>query len=568
MAPYDFFTSGHVAPNFPCGRPGSLGFATHGLLRRFNTGSPGARMSLHFRIAFAAHARGTHHKLAMHALERLSGSDRDGWRKLFLAHAEVYCIGAKIPDDKFKDFKNHVLHPRDKYWGGAVNAARTWYATLVTHLKAGAWPEAVSAAGVLSHYLSDPLHPFHTGQTAAENTIHRACEWSINRSYDALYVAGVAAHPDYVRRPARDPNWLARLQCESADISNASYEKLIAHYDITRGVMDPPAGLDVTARKICSELLVTAAATIAAVLDHAIDEAGVPPPAVSVTLPALLAALKIPQNQFLKRIENAGDRRAVQAIYDELRTTGTVVATLPAESRTIRDLYQTEVAALKPKSDFTKLFPLPAEMITYTAQSPAQRTDKPMLAFTEKSVPVVITPVATTPVANTPVATPEQPRAQPQAQSTVTAAPTSSTRTGLTPDADVVDAPSIGPKTAERLYVHGIKTIADLLAADAAALAKAVDQRHITPTDIRDWQDQTRLVLAVPGLTGGAAQLFVGAGYRTPATLTATEAAKVCADVLAFAASTEGRRILRDGTAPDAAKIATWHARAQTAKAA
>lgn len=532
-------------------------------------------MSLLFRIAFAAHARGTHHKLAMHALDRLSGADRDSWRRLFLAHAETYCIGSKLPDDKFKDFKNHVLHPRDKYWGGAVTAARSWYATLVTHLKAGAWPEAVSAAGILSHYLSDPLHPFHTGQTEAENTIHRACEWSINRSYDALYAAGVVAHSDYVRRPARDPNWLARLQCESADISNASYERLIAHYDITRGVMDPPTGLDAVARKICSELLVTAAATVAAVLDHAIDEAGVPPPAVSVTLPALLSALKIPQNQFLKRIENAEDRRAVQAIYDELKTTGAVIATLPAESRTIRDLYQTEVAALKPKADFTKLFPLPAESIAYIvpAIGSIQRAEAPAHIETATSI---AQPARTTmpSLGNTPsavavhAAATEQPRAQTLAQRPVIAHPTTSSRTRLTSEADVVDAPSIGPKTAERLYAHGIKTIADLLAADAMALSKAVDQRHITALDIRDWQDQTRLVLAVPGLTGGAAQLFVGAGYRSPDTLAATDAAKVCADVLSFAASTEGRRILRDGTAPDANKISDWHARAKTTKAA
>ncbi len=520
-------------------------------------------MSLLFRIAFAAHARGTHHKLAMHALDRLAGADRDGWRTLFLVHAETYCIGSKIPDDQFKDFKNHVLHPRDKYWGGAVDAARTWYATLVTHLKTGAWSEAVSAAGVLGHYLADPLHPFHTAQSDAENTIHRACEWSINRSYDKLYAAGLKAHADFSRRLPRDDNWLARIQCDSADLSNAHYEKLIAHYDITRGVMDPPSGLDVIAQKICAELLITAAATIAAVLDHAIDEAGVPPPAVSVTIPVLLAALKIPQNQFLKRIENAEDRRAVHAIYDELRTTGAVVASLPAENRTIRDLYGAEVTSLKLKPDVTKLFPLPAETVTYTLPIVAAR-----------ATPEPVTP-------QTPHQTPAPPRVPPHApalEATVQTvrttaantnpAPATTGRPGLSSDADVVDAPSIGPKTAERLYVHGIKTIADLLAADPATLATSLDQRHITAPTIIDWQDQTRLVQAVPGLTGGAAQLFVGAGYRTPASLAAADVTKVCADVLSFAASVEGRRILRDGTAPDASKITAWHARAQTTKAA
>ncbi len=557
-------------------------------------------MSLLFRLAVAAHARGTHHKLAMHGIERITNADRAGWQNLFLVHAETYCIGSKIPDDKFKDFKNHVLHPRDKYWGGAVDAARAWYATLVTQLKAGAWPEAVSAAGVLSHYLSDPLHPFHTAQSDAENTIHRACEWSINRSYDALYAQGLAARPDYVRQLGRDANWLARLQCESADLSNAHYEKLIAHYDITRGVSDPPAGLDVIAKKICADLLVTAAATVAAVLDHAIADAGVPPPASNPTIPALLAALKIPQNQFLKRIENTADRRAVQAIYDELRTTGTVTTNLPEENRTVRELYQTEVASLKTKPNVTKLFPLPAATVPYALPAATKATPEKTSEKTSEKTPAAA-PTLTLVAPPTKVAAPEprpnvtpavtsvaapavatqpsgQPASQPHHKTAPHAAPypvtqqptepTAPTRAHLTLDADVVDAPSIGPKTAERLYVHGIKTIADLLAADPGALSELVDQRHINAAAIRDWQDQTRLVLAVPGLTGGAAQLFVGAGYRTPKALAAADSAKVCATVLAFATSPDGRRLLRDGIAPDPAKIAAWHARAQSTKAA
>ena len=43
---------------------------------------------------------------------------------------------------------------------------------------------------MLSHYYTDPIHPFHTAQTDAENAIHRACEWSINRSYDELAKLG------------------------------------------------------------------------------------------------------------------------------------------------------------------------------------------------------------------------------------------------------------------------------------------------------------------------------------------------------------------------------------------
>ena len=51
------------------------------------------------------------------------------------------------------------------------------------------WHEAVYAAGIMSHYYTDPIHPFHTAQSPAENNIHRAVEWSISKSYGALAAA-------------------------------------------------------------------------------------------------------------------------------------------------------------------------------------------------------------------------------------------------------------------------------------------------------------------------------------------------------------------------------------------
>ena len=74
---------------------------------------------------------------------------------------------------------------------GAAHRKRSqeWYDHTVVELKSGNWPEAVYAAGVLSHYFTDPVMPFHTGQTEAENAIHRATEWSINRSYNDVACA-------------------------------------------------------------------------------------------------------------------------------------------------------------------------------------------------------------------------------------------------------------------------------------------------------------------------------------------------------------------------------------------
>ena len=119
-------------------------------------------MNLLFRIVYAAHASGTHHKLALDALRHLKGMDADLWQRLFLQHAKLYLEGSKAPDNEFKDFKNHVLHTRDGYWGGAPEKVRSWYNHLVEALAQQDWPTAVYCAGVLSHYYTDPLHPFHT----------------------------------------------------------------------------------------------------------------------------------------------------------------------------------------------------------------------------------------------------------------------------------------------------------------------------------------------------------------------------------------------------------------------
>ena len=199
-------------------------------------------MNLLFRVVYAAHATGTHHKLALDALRHLQGADAEAWQRLVLSHAKLYLEGSKAPDNEFKDFKNHVLHTRDGYWGGAPEQVRNWYRQLVEALAQQDWPVAVRCAGVLSHYYTDPLMPFHTAQSEAENNIHRATEWSISKAYDALALQGETEFADLrVELPA-GPNWLAQLVCQGAERANRYYEKLIAHYDIKRGVVDPPAG--------------------------------------------------------------------------------------------------------------------------------------------------------------------------------------------------------------------------------------------------------------------------------------------------------------------------------------
>ena len=53
---------------------------------------------------------------------------------------------------------------------------------------------------------------------------------------------------------------------------------------------------------------------------------------------------------------------------------------------------------------------------------------------------------------------------------------------------DVEAAPSIGPKTAIRLAKVGIRTVDDLLNADAETAAAELDVSHINAETLADWQ--------------------------------------------------------------------------------
>ena len=467
-------------------------------------------MSLLFRVIYAAHARGSHHKLALDALAGLRTPDAELWRRLLLKHAETYLLGSKAPDNEFKDFKNHVLHVDDGYWGGALVQTRAWYGRLIGVLRAGSWSEAAYAAGVLSHYVADPIHPFHTGQSEAESHIHRALEWSTATSYDALKKEWPDAGSGALPALPDGPDWLERLVCQGAEHAHGHYHTLLVHYDFHKGVVDPPAGLDAQARRALAGLIATAAATIAIVLDRAFTEAGVAPPKVALTLDTVLATLTVPRKWVLNTLADAADRRQVQA-------TGNVDRTLTEDDRTIRDLHAKEVRGAAGERQTTER----AARIRAAAASVIE----PAVARGRQAAPAD--------------------RRNDQAQR-------------LSATDPVEAAPSIGAKTAKRLDRIGLKTVADLLAAKPAFIADQLATRHIDARVVSAWQDQARLVMALPGLSGTNAQLLTSAGYTSLESLALTTADAVAAALTRIVASPEGERLLRGGRTPGAEQIQSW----------
>ena len=120
------------------------------------------------------------------------------------------------------------------------------------------------------------------------------------------------------------------------------------------------------------------------------------------------------------------------------------------------------------------------------------------------------------------------------------------------------EAPSIGPRTAERLDAAGINTVADLLRADADELAQRLQHNRTNADTIRQWQQQTSLVCRVPQLRGHDAQILVALGITDPTELAGQKPEELWDKVAPFVATNQGKRIIRNGKTPDLAEMADW----------
>lgn len=492
-------------------------------------------MSLLFNVVYAWKCKGTHHKLAVDALRLLSGESAERWRNLFLTQFDAYLTGSKAPDDQFKDFRNHVLHVADGGWGGAVAAAEQWYQQTIDALRGRKWKEAAYAAGVLSHYVTDPVMPLHTGQSERENNMHRACEWSVSQSYDALLETldeELGGYPP-VELPAQD-QWLKRLITRNAQAAHAEYDRIVSGYDFAKGVKHPAAGLNAELTACFARLLGLATVSFARVLQRGLTESEAQPPLTFPTLKGMLASLNVPIDWVTKKMANAEERKQVKAIYRELQQTGRVEQTLPEENRTVRDLHAKEVlggvrsaAVAAPAATAAK--PLGGAKAPAAAPVPAAQT-----------APIVI-PVSAAP--------------KPVKKAKLTG---QLPRFYLEADDPIVDAPSIGPKTAKRLQDVGISCVEVFLEHTPADVVSLLDVNTITVEDIRTWQQQARLMCQVPGLRGHDVQMLVACGIISPDDLAAADSARLHQQATRFVETPTARRIMRNPTAPEKQEVAEW----------
>jgi hypothetical protein len=95
-----------------------------------------------------------------------------------------------------------------------------------------------------------------------------------------------------------------------------------------------------------AECLAHAVVGFSRVLERAIGEAEVEPPAVETTLQGFVVVASAPLRWASQHLGHLSDRLAVEAMYDEALRTGKVIKNLPDDDREIRRLHAEEVLRL------------------------------------------------------------------------------------------------------------------------------------------------------------------------------------------------------------------------------
>lgn len=476
-------------------------------------------------ILRAAHCRSTHHHIAVDALDRIATKQGRRLVTQLLRHHMRYLTGAKDPDVRFRDFQNHVIHVDDGYWGGAPRVASQWYDRLQKYLRQARYADAAHAAGVLSHYFTDPMMPLHTAQSPVEKVLHRPIEWSVTKSYGSLIQRWRDDPTRTVFELSDQPGWLGESMLYAARLAHAHYSELLNQYDLAAGSKQPPSGLNEDLQTRLSDLLGLAVTGWARVLERVAweaDQSGVTIPRASVTLGTVLAGVRVPDRLWIRRVAGKRQQSKVSAMVEEFRRTGDVVESLPSEQRIIA-----RVRKIRHRErDYRARRELAARLA-----ADEKRADE------SDDTPRAILPFATAARQEDDV---------------------DDARIRLQVIDPLVHAPSIGPKTADRFSAIGIHTVGDFLSADVLVTANRLATGWITAETLMSWRNQCLLMCQLPDMLARDVKLLVAVGAHTVDIIAATDEEALHSRLVAMSETAAGARLLRGGRVPDRDRVAEF----------
>jgi hypothetical protein len=437
-------------------------------------------MSLLLPVLLKTACPSTHHKLAIDALRFLRGESADAWRDVFLRHYKPLLAGAKAPDDGLQDFGNHVLYTGERPWGGAAVAAREQFVLFVAALSERRWRDAAAAAGVLSHYVSEPFMPLNTRQSEAGNLVQPGIEWCVNRSYGRLQSVledDFGGYPD-VELP-QGADGIEPMLTRGGQLAAQHYDALVGHFDLARVLLDPDEGLDQESQDRLALCLGAAAVAFARLVELAIEQAAVEPPKHEVSPIGLVASLKAPFRLLTCHTYDQIVQRQLEAMHEELELTGRVRESLPTEQREIRRLYAEEVLRI------------PLEQLD--GQGPAASGQEHGHGAASRYRP---NRLRSGPADTRPASRASQLAGLAASSANGWPASDSPAILKFTPRisraSSIEDAPAISPKLAARLRSTAIDTIGDLLAADPPFLAERLRLGRGGAETVMSWQATAR----------------------------------------------------------------------------
>ncbi len=474
------------------------------------------------------HCSSTHHLFALDALPFVANPAGNRLVSVLLRHHKRYLLGATDPDIRFRDYQNHVIHVKDGFWGGAPRMAHKWYERMQRYLRTNRFSDAAHAAGVLSHYFTDPFQPLHTEHSELEKVLHRPIEYSIYRAYAEIYKLWRSSSMEVIFQLSSQDSWLGESMLHGSRYANRKNGVLLDQYDLMSAVDDPRTGLSLDAKNALAEIFGLAITGWARVLERAAEEAehdrGKKIPYHLVSPSLLTSSCRAPFGLLQKHLVCRREQKEILSMIQEYAKEGKLVRQIPAEIdivHRVADIYQTEKEWLPPQlSSGTKLAVHGLSVHGTNVSGQAQQ-----------QVP----------------------------------GESANSRTGveeLLENDSVFRATFIFPDAAQRMVEVGIERLDGFLAVSAVELAERMGIHGVTAQILTRWQSQVSLMLNIKGLGQQPAMLLVAAGFPTAESIAHSQRSAVhraVREVVADQASQERQNSELDaGVYPQGSEINTW----------